>query len=385
MDLEKVSRIKEYLKKYELDALIVRNPENVLYVSGYWPVTGWSLAVVNREGEIFLIVPESELEHLDTDGIKEVKVLPGETLEEVWQPYKLIRKKLEELDLGKKIRIGVEQSFETMATNNVVGELNYASVPTFNLIKEVFDAEIVDATKMIYELRMVKTELELEKMRIVNEIAAKGLEAGREKLSEGITEAELASIIESTIHSEGIGYKGVKRARGFAFVMSGVNASRAHYPYNISSDKKIKRGETVLIELNVYADGYWTDITRTWCVGAPKQMYKDIRDILVAAQEEVYTKFREGMTAKEVDVLARDYIKSTEYAKLFPHRLGHGIGVRIHEPPALHPASNEVMKMNVTHTVEPGMYGKDFGIRFEDVVRDLKKGVEVLTKIDKEL
>ncbi len=385
MDLEKIFRIKKFFSEYNIDAVIVRNPENVLYFSGYWPITGWSLAVVKNDGEVFLIVPESEVEYVDTRSVKEVKIIPRETLNEVWQPYKLIKQRLEEIDLGNKPRIGVEMSFETMATNNVVGELNYASSPTFDLIKEVYDPEIVDATELIYELRKIKTEKEIEKMKIANEIAAMGLNVGREKLEEDMTEAELASIIEYTIHSEGIGYKGVKRARGFAFVMSGSNGARAYYPYNISSSKKMKRGETVLIELNVYADGYWTDITRTWCIGSPKQIYKDIRDILVAAQEEVYKNFREGMTAKEVDALARNYIKNTKYAGLFPHRLGHGIGVRIHEPPALHPASKEVLYDNVTHTVEPGMYSKDFGIRFEDVVRDLRKGVEILTKIDKEL
>ncbi|MCD6564165.1 MAG: aminopeptidase P family protein [Thermoproteales archaeon] len=384
MDHEKITGLRDYLEEYNLDALIVRNPENVLYVSGYWPITGWSLAIVNRDGELSLIVPESELEYVD-NSIKDIKVLPGESLDDVWQPYKLIKEKLREIDLGEKPRIGVEMSFETMATNNVVGELNYASLPSFNLFKEVWNAELIDATDILYELRKVKTEKEIEKMKIANEIAAKGLEAGREKLKEDMTEAELASIIEHVIHSEGIGYKGVKRARGFAFVMSGVNGSKAYYPYNISSDKKIKRGETILIELNVYADGYWTDITRTWCIGSPKQMYQDIRDILIAAQEEVYRNFKEGMSAKEVDALARNFIRNTKYAKLFPHRLGHGIGVRIHEPPALHPASVEKMKVNVTHTVEPGMYGKDFGIRYEDVVRDQKKGVEVLTKIDKDL
>lgn len=354
-------------------------------MTGYWPITGWSLAIIFPDRDSILIVPESEIEFAEEESwIKNIKTYPVESLKEVWNPYKYIEGILRKIDVKPNSLIGVELSFETMAANHVGGELNYPSNPTFSIIKRVWKSTLIDATDILYELRMIKTEYEIEKMIKVNRLAEFGLNELRNSLREGIREIELATICEKAIR-EKVGYEGFKRIRAYAFVMSGVNGFRAWYSYNISTNKVIRRGETVLLELNVFGDGYWTDITRTWYVGNPPQYIKDMYNTLKDAQDEFYNNVYDGISASEADKIVRDLIRKRGYGKYFPHRLGHGIGVRLHEPPAIHPNSSDILHRNVTHTVEPGLYGKDFGIRIEDVVQVLDRGAKRLTTYEREI
>jgi len=374
-----LTNIKQAMEKEGLELLICRNPENVLYLSGYWPITGWSLVVLPLEGEPVLIVPVSEFEYAKDGWIKDIRTYEVEGLNEVWNPYKIISKILEELKHRRYVKIGCELNFETVATNSIVGEVNYASIPTFKMLQKVFEAELVDASRVIAKLRSVKSEYEIEKMRLSVKLASLAVEKLLKSISEGIKESTLASIVEATVYSEGVGFENkVRRARGFAFVMSGENTSKAWYPFNISTDRRIRRGDVILLELNVCADGYWIDVTRTWVLGRPSSEQETIYYTLLEAQEEVYKFEYDGVEASSVDGVARSLIARRGFSKFFPHRLGHGIGLRIHEPPALHPASRDIIRRNTTHTVEPGVYKDNFGIRLEDVVVVQDRGVKNL-------
>jgi len=183
-----------------------------------------------------------------------------------------------------------------------------------------------------------------------------------------MTEAQLASMIEQAVYSNGVGYRSIRRARGFAYVMSGRNASGANLPFDISSDKRITRGESILIELNVQADGFWADLTRTWFIGEPDGELKRRYEAVSEANEEATRSAADGIPARELDKVAREVISSRGLSGEFNHRLGHGIGFRLHEPPSLHPASDEIIRKNMTFTIEPGVYGEYHGIRVEDVV-----------------
>ena len=381
----RISRVREAMERAGLDVLVARNPENVLYLSGYWPVNGWSLAVIPRDGEPLLIVPESELMYAEDSWIRDVRPIPVEKLDEVWNPYRHFESVLREFEVPERSRVGVELSFETSSITSLGVELSYTSIPTIELIERVWNAKLVDAAPLLYELRRVKDEWEISRIRLACELVSLGLDAAREKLREGVREVEMAAAFEREVHVRGTGYRGARRVRGYAFVMSGENASRAWYPYNVSSERRVRRGDLVLLELNVCVDGYWADVTRTWSLGTPSREFEDMHSTLIAAQDEVYENFRSGMLACDVDALARETVERRGYGMLFPHRLGHGIGVRLHEPPALHPASREVLVRGMVHTVEPGLYGRDFGMRVEDVVLDLDAGVEVLSKYPREL
>lgn len=381
-----MSNIRRAMESEGLDLLICRSPENVLYLSGYWPITGWSLAVLPLEGEPVLIVPVSELEYARDGWIKDVRPYEGESLKEVFNPYKVMAKYLEEFGQHKYVKIGCELSLETIATNSVVGEVSYASVPTFNMLRKVFGAELVDASGILARLRSVKSEYEIEKMKLSAKLASLAIERFLESISEGVKESTLASIAEAAVYGEGVRFENrVRRARGFAFVMSGENTSKAWYPFNISTGRRVKRGDVILLELNVCADGYWVDITRTWVLGKPSSEQETIYYTILEAQEEVYKFEYDQVEASKVDEVARSLIAKRGFSKFFPHRLGHGVGLRIHEQPTLHPASRDILRRNTTHTVEPGVYMDKFGIRLEDVVIVQDKGVKNLLEKYKNL
>lgn len=385
MDADRLFRIRKAMEEEGLDVLVCRNPENVLYVSGYWPVMGWSLAVLPLDGEPTLIVPVAELDYAREGWVRDIRPYETESLEEIWNPYERMREILNAIGLPKGSKVGCELNLETMATNSVVGEVNYAGKPTFDMVERVFDAKLVDASEMLARLRMVKSDYEVSKMEVAAELAGLAVEGFLERLMEGVTECELAASAEAVVHGRGVGFKGARRSRGFAFVMSGVNSSRAWYPFNISTDRRVCRGDVVLLEFNVCVDGYWVDITRTWVLGKPTEEQEDMFATLVEAQERVYELESSGLTASIVDGFARNFITEKGYSKLFPHRLGHGIGLRIHETPVIHPASGDVLERGVVHTVEPGLYTSKFGMRLEDVVVVGDRGVRNLFDRFKEL
>ncbi|HID91139.1 TPA: M24 family metallopeptidase, partial [Candidatus Bathyarchaeota archaeon] len=230
------------------------------------------------------------------------------------------------------------------------------------------------------------TEVEIGKVRLANDVAIRALERAREAIKEGVRESEIAAEAEKAVYVAGTGYgKRAKRERGFAFVMSGPNSSKAWYPFNISTGRRVRRGDIVLLELNVCVDGYWSDLTRTWVLGRPDGKQSAIHAALIEAQDAAVDAARDGALASEVDRVARDVIEREGYGRYFPHRLGHGIGLRAHEPPDLHPASKDVLRERMTHTVEPGVYTAGYGIRVEDDVLVTKGGALIISRYDRSL
>jgi len=367
------------MKVANLKAVVLRNPENVLFMTGYWPVTGWSIFDLRDDGRSRLLIPKSELEFVDENSVDEVVTMPGESLDEVYDPYKHIREFLQGLGVSGGSKVGAELSMETLATIHTGAELSFMGNKTLNILRERTGYELVDLSDALHRLRMVKTENEMMKISKACRIASIGLRSGLESLREGMTEAELAATIECGVNSNGIGYEGTRLARGFAYVMSGQNGSKASFPFNVSSTKRIKSGESILIELNVQADGFWADLTRTWFIGRPPEELRKCYEAVRTANDEAIKHIRDGVPVKELDAVARKVISATGLGSRFNHRLGHGIGFRLHEPPSIHPASNEIIRENMTFTIEPGVYDRGYGIRIEDVVVARRSGPERLS------
>ncbi|MGC8631627.1 MAG: M24 family metallopeptidase [Thermoprotei archaeon] len=364
---EKLELILNEIDSLNLSGVLLRNPENLLFATGYWSALGRSLLWVSSDGRTKLLAPKSEIDFVPDGCVDEVEWQADEGLDAIFSPYPGFKKFLGKLS-G---RVGVELSSEVTTSIHVGSEASYASAPTFDLVKQA-GAELVDFTPSIEKLRQHKSEGDVEKIALSYEISAVGLREGRFKLSEGMTEAELASVIEGAINSS-VGYKGAKRVRAFAFVMSGYKGETAYYPYDISSEKTIKRGESVLIELDVQVDGYWSDTTRTWFIDPPKEM-RDRYEAVLEGNEAATKAAKIGAPVTEVDSAARKVISDRGYGKEFNHRLGHGVGFRHHEMPALHPASKDVLAKGMTFTIEPGVYGKGFGIRIENGVEATERG-----------
>jgi len=384
IDEEKRSRIRAGLEREGMGALILRYPENVVYATSYWPCFGWSTCVYPLDGEPVLIAPECERPYAERAEFKDLRQVKGDY---AVSTAEIVSKVVNEGHLERST-LGVESSFETIAANHVGGEANFPNAPSFARIREALPGcKIVDATPLLYGLRSVKSDAEIGKLKLANKLAAKGLEAARDALKPGMRETELASEAERAIHTVGVGYGGTLRARGFAFVMSGPLSAGAHMPFNISTKRRIRRGDLVLIELNTYADGYWSDLTRVWSCGRPTVKQLETYDVVLGAQRESMKRACDGVEAEEPYLAAKEFIERKGYGKYYPHGLGHGVGARMHEPmPSLGPGSRERLRNGMVHSVEPGIYIPKFGgIRIEDDVVDRDKGAVSLSTFERTL
>lgn len=233
-------------------------------------------------------------------------------------------------------------------------------------------------SELIGKLRVIKTPEQIEKMIAAQRIAEAGLSHMYDFIREGRTEKEVQLELDYYMLSHG--------AEALSFdtiALSGVNTSM---PHGVPSDKKIKRGEFVLLDFGAVVDGYHSDMTRTVCVGQPTEKMREVYNIVLNAQKTALDAVRAGMTGKELDKTARDIISACGYGKEFGHSLGHGVGLDIHESPTASQNSSSILEDGMVVTVEPGIYIEgEFGVRIEDFVIVRENGCQNMTLADKEL
>ena len=161
---------------------------------------------------------------------------------------------------------------------------------------------------------------------------------------------------------------------------------RGALPHGVATDKIIETGELVTLDFGALYNGYISDITRTVAVGQPSEKLKEIYEVTLAAQNLALKEIKPGMTGIEADAIARDYITSKGYGDAFGHSTGHGIGLEVHEGPALSFRSQTILEPNMVVTVEPGIYLAGIGgVRIEDDIIITKNGNDRLTHSPKEL
>lgn len=390
MDTERISRVKKAMEKENLDALVCRLPENVVFLSGHWPLCGFSFLVFPRERKPICIVPHSD-EQEAKDELWEadcISFLFG--ILDAGNPYEDIAQSLKAVIKGKKWkRIGYEVNFESIAPPWNVAEPAIPAGITYNLLKEVFGEEnLVDVTDLLNLQKLCKTPYEIKKIRTVNEIATFGLKTFHEKVRPGLSGVELVAEVEHAIMTQGTGYKGARRVRAFAQVSTGASETVVGFrPSVISTTRKLIEGDLALLELAVVADGFWCDRTRVRAAGKPAKKQAAIFEIVKSAQEAAIKKGQPGVTAGEVDEAARSIVRKAGYEKEFLHVTGHGLGFRYHEPfPLLTPGSDFVLRAGMLYTVEPGIYSPETGgIRLEDNVIVTETGHEVFGPFKKSL
>jgi Xaa-Pro dipeptidase len=386
IDQERRDRVRRALAEAKLDALVCRLAENVVLLSGYYPQVGATLCLFPAEGEPVLIMPRFEQELADRGFVADRRLF------DTWQnrypaPAESHARLLREVVEEKGLRggaVGYEGSFETIAPNQLSGEPTGVGAPTIDLIREAVGGDrLVDATQMIYQLRARKTETELARLRIANEVAAIGLRAFKEHAVAGATEAAVSAAVESAIRRDGCGYQGARFAFGWGQVTSGT-ATSENWGYPVSSARKLERGDLVVIELGVVVDGYWADVTRTVTVGPANDRQREIHGLVKRAQAASLAAVRAGASGSAVDAVGREIIAAGGYGENFVHHTGHGIGFRYHEPiPFVAPASGHVLEEGHVHSIEPGIYVPGFGgCRLEDICYVGPSGGENLSPTD---
>ena len=389
MDTDRTQRTQAAMEQAGLAALVCRLPENVLLLSGYWPMNGLALLAFPLEGEPVLLAPEAEA-YLATEAwVSDVRTFPW-GLVDSGDPFetmaRLMKQAAADLHLHGR-RIGYEGSFEFIAAPYVGAEPGVISGRTLKILHEALGDALVDATGLLHSLRLIKTPQEIERLRIGNEIARLGLEAFFTNVVPGRSEIEIAAAVESAIMVGGTGYRGVKVARSWASIMSGPRAAESYKPHLLSTTRRLVEGDMAVLELAVVADGWWADLTRTRVAGRARPEDRERWRAVVDAQQAACAAIRPGVPANAVDRAARDILTERGLGTYFIHHTGHGIGLRYHEPePFLHPAVSAPLQAGMVTSVEPGIYVDGWGgMRCEDDVLVTPRGVEILSEFSREL
>jgi Xaa-Pro dipeptidase len=238
------------------------------------------------------------------------------------------------------------------------------------------EARLVDASDHVGHVRMVKTPQELEWMRMACHAADRTLEAGFSRLHTGMTEAELSELLTAEMRRLGGG-------QTFTGVLYG---ERAALPHGNPGERCLKAGEVILVDMGCTEHGYWSDITRTVFYGEPSPRQREIYDTVLRANRAAFEAVRPGATCESVDEAARKVIEDAGYGEYFIHRLGHGIGLQVHEHPYIVLNNKFRLEPGMAFSDEPGIYiVGELGIRVEDTVVCTQTRCESLTKFNRNL
>jgi Xaa-Pro aminopeptidase len=372
-DDAKLERVRALMAAEDLDALVVRAPDNVLYLSNYWGMKGYDAVVFPREGEPTLIALEPQREDAErTAWTGDIRLFAGYDERDPRPPT--ARTLDLALDAARPYdRVGLELSLGTQACDRMVGE------PT-TYTRAWFDAwpHALDATPLLARARAVKTGQEIERMKLANEIAARAMEHCREHVRPGMKESEVGALWNGFVHGEGTGWDGgrVELALGFSLVWSGPGIRT----FTSTSDRPVQEHEPTLFEIWVCADGYWCDHTKNLCPGELTEEYDRLLEQLLGVYAAAVDHCRPGAGLAELDRLIRAGIGDAGYPGQPSHPIAHGVGARAHEPPYAHQAGGGTVEEGMVLAIEPGIYWESGGgLRLEDNFLITADGAEKLS------
>jgi len=383
-DEKKLSRVREAMQLANLSALVLRVPENISYLSDAWPGRGLTYLIFPFDKDPVLVHPVGET--VPQTWVEDVRLYKWETYQRLGSSLQVgienVRKALSDLGVSSG-GIGVEDSWEHYLGTPLRYEMMGVSERTMaELRRELSGYEVKDASPLLVQARSVKTEEEVKALRKANRIARIGLKTFEHNLKAGLTEIELSSKIEHDIITEGVLKYRAHHVVACAFVASGPTTAEA-YKYVVGNTRrKMRRGEFVMLELDVVADGYSSDTTRTFVVGKPRKEQRALLEAVLDSEKTSITSIRPGVSAAEIARVSIESFRKRGLSQYLIHRLGHGIGVSVHEPiPALHIESQDVLMPGMVHSVEPGIYGRRIGgVRIEDDILDTNAGAEYLSE-----
>jgi Xaa-Pro aminopeptidase len=371
-DDAKLDRVRELMTEHELDAIVARAPDNVLYLTNFWPMKGYDAVVFPREGDPTLICLEASADDAArTAWTEDVRFFAGYDASDPRPPMSRT------LDLVRKAapsyeRIGLELSLGTQASDRMVGE------PT-TFTREWFDAfpDAVDATPLLVRARAVKSEQEVERIRLANDIAAAAMEHVAGELRSGMRESEAAALWEGFVHGQGTGWDGkVELALGYSLVWSGQGIRT----FTATADRPVQEDEPTLFEIWVCADGYWADHTKNLCPGELSEAYATLEEQVMSVYTDITQGLRPGSSLAELDRSMRAGLAEIGYPGQPSHPICHGVGARAHEPPYAHQAGTGTVEAGMVLAIEPGVYWEGGGgLRVEDNFLITADGAEKLS------
>jgi Xaa-Pro aminopeptidase len=348
----KLENLRASFEEQNIDGLLITNAYNRRYMTGFTGTAG--VALVSKAEALFITdfryTEQAAKEIADFHIIKHEASIVEE-----------VAKQAE--------RMGITQlGFET-------DHVTYASFKTY---EEKINVNLVPVSGVVEKLRLIKNPSEIKILKEAAEIADAAFKHILTFIHPGVTEIEVANELEFFMRKNG--------ATSSSFDIIVASGYRSALPHGVATDKVIEQGDMVTLDFGAYYKGYISDITRTIAVGEPDPKLREIYDIVLQAQLRGVKELKAGMTGREADALTRDVISEKGYGEYFGHSTGHGIGMEVHEGPALASKSDLVLQPNMVVTVEPGIYIPGLGgVRIEDDTVITADGNEVLTYSSKEL
>lgn len=350
--MNKIERIRQRLHEESIDALLVTNPYNRRYMANFTGTAG--VVFITKEEALF---------------ITDFRYVEQATEQAVGYTVVEQRRTVVEQVADEVVRLGVR---------TLGFEKDHMTYGEFKIFEEYVDAMLVPVSGWVEQLRLIKTEDELAILQRAADIADETFEHICTYIRPGVSELDVANEMERYMRS-----LGATESSFDSIVASGV---RGALPHGVASDKLIEEGELVTLDFGALYNGYISDITRTVAVGEPSEQMKEVYEIVLAAQKRGVEQIRPGMKASEADQVVRDVIVEKGYGEAFGHSTGHGIGLEVHEMPALSSRNDTVLQCGMTVTVEPGIYLPGIGgVRIEDDIVLTETGNRRLTKSSKEL
>ncbi|AND78963.1 M24 family metallopeptidase [Streptococcus pantholopis] len=356
--MTKLDQIRSYLHDKKADIAVLSDPVTVNYLTGFYcdPHERQMFLFVYSDRQPVLFLPA--LETVRASQISDVTVIGYDDSENPWQILK--------------------NALPSTAGQIVLAEFDHLNVTKFQGLQTVFEGHFQNLTPQIQKMRLIKLQDEIEKMMTAGQFADKAVQIGFEHISLEATETDIVAAIEFEMKKQGI-----SKMSFDTMVLTGNNAAN---PHGIPGRNKIENDALLLFDLGVETLGYTSDMTRTVAVGNPDDFKKDIYKLCLEAQLTAQEFIKPGVTAAEVDAAARNVIKKAGYGDYFNHRLGHGLGMAVHEFPSIMEGNELEIQEGMCFSVEPGIYipGK-VGVRIEDCGHVTKSGFEVFTQTPKEL
>ncbi len=351
----RLASLRQKLPDKQINGILVSHNENRSYLSGMAMWDGYLLITAEKA----VLATDSRFTEAAKMDCPDYEVFPIAGKIDGWFP------KL--LETAPARRLGFESDNMTFAFHHTLND---------TIAKAAANVELVPVEGVVQSLRMVKDPAEIDLIARAAEITDQSLAHLMHRVHPGITELEAAWEIERFMRehdSEPVAFE--------LIVAAGPNAA---LPHHRPSNRPIQAGEPIVIDIGARVGGYCADLTRTVCLGRPDQEFGKVYDIVLAAQLAALAMIKEGMTGETADALARTVITEAGYGDRFGHSLGHGVGLEVHEAPAVSPRSTQVLGNGMVFTVEPGIYLPGWGgVRIEDLVTLENGKLRILSKAPK--
>lgn len=347
---EIVNKFRSLMEKKNLDGLFVHKPENLLYLSGFSGTMG---AAFITEQDIYVLV-DSRYEEQAQSQCQGFNVVLADR---PWYVDKFAY---------QCKHIGFEDNFLTV---QLWQELK-AHIPQ--------EAQLVPCGSELEEIRMIKSEAEIELLQQAVDIADDAFRHILPFIKEGVREIDIATEMDFYMRKQGA------TGPSFDFIVAG--GIRSALPHGVASENTLNPNEPVLMDYGCVYKNYCSDITRTVFLGEPEPEIRQLYYIVKEGQQRAYRKAFPGVKISSAENAVRDYFKEVELEQYFGHSLGHGVGLEIHELPVVNKNTKEVFVPGMVFTLEPGIYIPEVGgIRIEDMAYMTPSGVFTMTGAPKDM